>query len=605
MGFNIGGLAAAYEGYKRRDQELEDRAGREEDRAYLRTQREYQGMQQQRQKDQWSREDERAAGDAAAPTTRQVTTDYMASAPVKMDEEGNQMPAATRTDTYAIPKEEQIRAMADRAKAARNMEDWAKLTTEADKLEAKRMSTQALDIISGAKGKTAGQIAREAEALWSASTLPVKVGNVRENQDGSVTMDVTDRDAGTVRTKTFRDAADVLENVRAMGDPSGYAALQQERLKAQMKILEERAKGHVVSAGGMFIPGEGDTRKPVVNANGFIQTGTNDDGTPILVRAGAGGATATGTGSGKGPAATKAGSEVADKIIDGALKGDENLARAHNIKAQVRQLNPKLSEEQVADIAIDAVRNPNAVKPVFNPDLGAFQDTYNNPKVANTTITLGTRPTMEDAIARLGGEKQVRAAIKEGFGKLPDGARRDLASFAKDPKKAQALEQRILADEGLSDAQKSAVVQKLRNQVAAYRFAGGDEDPGLIKTIWESVFGGKGAQPGGGDAAAPAPVVGGMRPPPGTVAAGAYARGQQQRFAESELSRQDQERMFREGAPGVQRRTALMQELGQLTPDLIKTMPAEEAMTVLRKYREVLTPQQQQQLSARIYAPRT
>jgi hypothetical protein len=250
----------------------------------------------------------------------------------------------------------------------------AEFNEKADKLAFQRTGRQVNEILAGG-GDFYSKAKAAAEAFHNDPFGGGIKGDPVQNKDGSITLNLINKDnPGVVTPKTYANEKAFSEALQAHYAPDTYTKIQDARILLQQKIAEERAKGHVVGAGGAFVPGEGDTRKPFINDTGFIPALDSDgnpiigpDGQPAMVRPGTKGAP-------KGAAGPKVG-EV-PKAIELGLKGNEGLIpAATSIASILQQNNPDMPPDTPHALAVEAAKGQN-VKTQFDPKTGMFTRHY-------------------------------------------------------------------------------------------------------------------------------------------------------------------------------------------------------------------------------------
>lgn len=584
MGFNVGGMAAAYEGYQRGQDEEVVRQRLEDDRNYTKVQRDFQGMQQARQRDQWKRDDERASGDAAAPTTRQVTSTVTTpnTGPRTDDDfsEG-QMPGITsqKTETVAVPREEQMRGMADRAKAARDMDAWQKLTTAADALEVKRVSAQFQGILAGSDGKTAAQLANEMSQAWNSGSLPMKIGNVRPAKDGSVTVDITDRDAGTTRQQTYKDANQLLEGARALADPAGYAAIQQKRIETHDKVQEEIAKNPYSTVPGGYVDKKTGKFHPTMVGADTGMVGS--DGLPIYSnRAAAGAGGAGGAGGGKGAASGKAPKESVDAAAEWLktlLKDDTKLlGDGLRYVDAIYDGNPNISPRTAAAIAQDAATNPTKLSPEIDK-FGTLSLYYKDAqRTGGQKINLAPRGagSLEEAEKAAGGREGMVKKVQQMLTSEGKDNAEALKQSALDPNYLRNMEAQIQQTSRPENLERN--LQAWNNKVELVKRYGNQKPPESDKKEPKT------------------PTGFGMAVPP-EVAQKVLAQ------REAAATKVDTDRADAQRSREATQFTRTMDKdaIQGLSPDVIRALPRDKAEQIYRNYYRVLTTRQRELLELR------
>jgi hypothetical protein len=358
MGFDIGGMAAAYNGFNQGRDDETARQRSQEDRDYQATQRTHVQAQQTRQKDEWAVDDQARADIAAIDPNS--------------------------------PQDVQFRKAAVVARNKGDIKSALDLHDRADKFAIDRSEKKVATILAGAQGKTAMQLATEAAQILNDDPIPGGIANVRDDGNGGVLMDVTDHITGTTTQKGFANAQATADWLQAYKAPAVYASLQKmkeaARAKAQEKINEERAKGHVLPAGAQFVPGVGDPRATVTNTTDRIQIGTDNDGNPILVKPGAG---AGGKGT-KGSDPVKAAQDAFEFV---ATKGDAKLtppqlAEGARLTQQiVRESEGKVPPELAAEVALAVSMDPTKAKPSIDVKTGKVVTAFQHPSQGDFKIS--------------------------------------------------------------------------------------------------------------------------------------------------------------------------------------------------------------------------
>lgn len=253
MGFEfLGGLNNAFQSYNQGVQANIDRAGAAEDRAFRRTQRTFQQQQQQRELDQQGRDDT-LRNDLAKVKPTGGAADIMTVAdggadsvtdPSSLDAQNGSdigapnMPATPRLRT----QDEELR---DIAAAYRKQGDVSKslgLSAQADQIGMARAARATQDILAGSAGKSAVQLATDAQAVYNSDPLGGTISSIQDMGNGGARVIFKNRDTGQSMTKDFASAAEVAQGLQAHYDPATYSANIKARYEHQLKQEDEAAK---------------------------------------------------------------------------------------------------------------------------------------------------------------------------------------------------------------------------------------------------------------------------------------------------------------------------------------------------------------------------
>jgi hypothetical protein len=386
------GMAAAINGFFQGRDEETRRQNEAEDRKYQQGQRQFQAEQQTRQREQWGREDQLRQDLANIPSTATKTVKADPNLP-QVDDNGEQSAAALPvTKEVAVPQDVQLRQAAEAYRKAGNFGEYLKAVGEADKLQLQRSSNLVAQLEATASGKTALQVAQDAQRIFDEDPFPHRIKAVRPGANGAVEVEIEYPDRGTTNTQTFATGADVTNALKAIYNPQGWQALQAERQKAIIKNQEELLKPRVLRPGEVFTAYDPVKREMVKLAEGNIPAGhevmTDANGNTILrkIPAGAGGggggaATPSAGGKGKAPADLK--TEVLDAIGDYAKTGGDKiptlaLAQANENAEMLATQNPNIPGRLIARAALEVALDPAKLRPAINPMTGkvdmVFQD---------------------------------------------------------------------------------------------------------------------------------------------------------------------------------------------------------------------------------------
>lgn len=385
MGLNITGGIRAATGFMQGQDEATARNRAEEDRANLKEQRAYQSGQQARTVTEQGRADTLRSDLANIKDT--TTTDLRDPSAPQVDDDGAPSAAAlpAMKTTKLLPDQQLRQAAAAYAKAG----DFANATKhqeQADKVGWDRSTKnfQELQASSASTAATALDVANQAAKIFSSDPFSGKVTNVRDDGNGGVTIDATNRETGEVRTKSFANKAELLESLHSYYSPATYQTLQAQRQQALMKrndkIAEEQAKPITTPAGGITTPGVGDPRARVDNTNGLVWNGSyNPDGSPTMVKPGAG---KDGKVDKSLPVnqAREILAAAAEKSND-KLEGDQR-AKAETHLEQIYATVPNAPPAAAAEVARAVAKNPQLLRPVLNAQTGELDGVYRDKQIA-------------------------------------------------------------------------------------------------------------------------------------------------------------------------------------------------------------------------------
>lgn len=439
MGFNVGGMAAAYSGYNQgRDDELA-RQRLQTDQKYQDSQRAYQATQQARTIEEQKRADTLRADLAAIPS--ETTTNLNAGKPA-LDNEGT--PAASGmpvNKTTQIPEDVQLRQAAS---AYRKQGDFTKALEEhskADLIGITRSAQKFQELNAASTGMSALQLAQAAAQIFNDDPVPGGISNVRDDGNGGVIMTVENKMTGQTTDKQFANAQALREHLMAYKAPAVYAQLQQLRNASAIKQAEEAAKPQKLSPGQILVQ-DGRTIASAPPPAGYEYVGPDANGDPMYRKMAPG----AGAGAGAGGKAGKGGDPIAEArtiLKDIAEKSEDKLTTDQrtwaedNIARLVTQ-NPNLPPAMAARVAVTVAKDPTKLQPAIDPDTGKvnliFKDGVNGNIAFNrdvaTAVNFADKGISKEAMlsmtkAWLDTEKPMEKAAKRRAAFSPE-ARRDL-----------------------------------------------------------------------------------------------------------------------------------------------------------------------------------
>ena len=285
IGF-IGGLAGLGNYAKRMADEKEARDLRQEELAFKREQRDEWrrnrdrvAAEQQRAdsvRDQLSRQaqvgemEEVDAADVdietAKPTlpidTRPTSSQIEAVAAAGVEQPGPPKElAAPRKVRVPITQDEFLRRKAKILQDNGFHEDADKVLMQAEKFAFGRSANQFAQIKGNAAGKPAAQVATEIARVYNRDPLPGKISRIEDIGGGRARITFTIAATGQTMVKEVRDTADLLDGMEAYYSPDTFAAVQNAKREAAIKLQAQRdeaaMKPHSVAPGASLVSGEG------------------------------------------------------------------------------------------------------------------------------------------------------------------------------------------------------------------------------------------------------------------------------------------------------------------------------------------------------------
>lgn len=391
LGF-VGGLGAAYQGYQQGVQDRENRDQREEDRAFqrqqreaLRQQQEFQRSQQQRTLDEQGRADalrERLSKIAPSGSPAEIQTtgpgDAAATDPSSADAVNGA--DAGFNPTAPAPtqrKRTQYEELNDIARAYHDNGDVAKaidLRAAAVKLGMDQASKAFWAVRASAAGKSPAQIAQSLKDIVNGDPMPLTVGDVTENADGSVDVAITDHNGATTKQR-YKNAQQMLDGLEGYYSPETYRAAIAKQRENDLEIAKQRAINTDKEA----------AKTVIIPAGGTAMKG----GVPVHHNA-------KEFGPGKGAAGKEPptlGAQVAKFIQSAQTDGEtkfqspEQYALMQQYGAALAAANPEAGAELLGRVAMTAAARPELVKPKLRFETGRFDNVIKD-DVSGKTFTL-------------------------------------------------------------------------------------------------------------------------------------------------------------------------------------------------------------------------
>lgn len=621
----LAGLGGAYTAIDAGMRAAKERRQAEEDREFLKSQRGLMQQQQQRQLEDQKRADRLREDLAAIPAVERVGVDLNKANPetsqITVDNEGG--PSATQVP--AIKTVERPRGrdaqLRDAAAAYRRSGDLGRafeLEGGADKEMFNRAARQFAQLKAGSANMTAAQIARQAQSIFNNDPFPMQVADIREGADGSVAIDIRNRDTGAMQTWNAKSKNDLLSGIEAYYSPDSYQALQRARAEAAAKAEGERLtelykpytlkpgeRREVVdpSTGKTMLLGVGEVppdRELVVDGNGNL----------VLRRTEGQGSSRTGANKPEDP--NKAITEALDFIAKNSTLKELQPAQVAAAQRYARQFVAQGTSQRpidptaAAEAAIIAATEPAKIRTTFDDKTGEIVDAIEyqggnfitqkrggvaNPRdvkpdvmtsIANeyvsTRIPAQDRPLFIAAAYEKSG--QARAALNAKH--LQNARAQYAARYSAEPSAEKLAE---LTD--VVNRQIGAALDLIGNhlkpegkrlsemlQGSGYSLSNGEVVRAPAAT--------SGAAAGSASGAAAAPQVGSAIPADAAARAGQAAAERKRREDEAAAERQRVEREARE------KRSRDEEAVRGLTVEIARAMTPEQAREIYTKYSQLI-----------------
>lgn len=442
----------------RRDEQLKEQLeSMRQQREQQKQQSEFLQNQQQRMKDKQAKED------------RFETESAEIAPPGDVYGAGEEGPTKT-TQTQAGYARQLAGAYARKGDAAKanDLYRWA------DENAARAAGQRALSTLSGLPANASPYEILSAVAPGvTEDGSPVGVRNVTKNDDGSATAELYNKSTGFSTKQTFRDQKALKEALLAHYSPEMYNKLLERRQAAQEKIDAERAKGVVLPAGGAFIPGEGDTRKPVSNSTGYVpdpEGRLDADGRPIMVKPNAAGSSA-GSGVGKGGKSADLMKSFDDAWEFASTKGEtklqpNQLATGRRITREIAANVAGIDPAVAAEVAMDVSTDPKKARLELNSETGTVDLVYRNPAINGgraipVSKNAGTLKDFEASVE--GGAKGVKAQVEGMVNQIYGKNASRVIAIAADPEQS-----RQYIESARADGKDAAAIANRLNLIRSY-----------------------------------------------------------------------------------------------------------------------------------------
>lgn len=384
----LAGLGGAYTAIDAGMRAARERQQADEDREFLKSQRGLMQQQQQRQIDEQKRADRLREDLAAIPFVERVDVDFNKANPetskITIDNEGGpsatQLPAV-RPVSRPRTRDAQLRDAAGAYRRSGDLGRAFELEGAADKEMFDRAARQFAQLKAGSANMTAAQIARQAQSIFDNDPFPMQVAAIREGADGSVAVDIRNRDTGAMQTWNAKNKNDLLSGIEAYYSPESYQALQRARAEAAAKAEGERLtelyKPYTLkpgerreavdpSTGKTMLLGVGEVppdRELVVDGNGNLLLRRTD-----------------GQGTQRAGAKVESPQDRAAEAFDTVLKNStlkegtpDQVSRGRTLARQFATQG-NVDPAVAADAAVLAITKPDAIRTTFDDKTGKIVD---------------------------------------------------------------------------------------------------------------------------------------------------------------------------------------------------------------------------------------
>lgn len=451
LGF-LGGLAGAYTAIDRGMQIAKERDQADEDREFLKSQRGLMQQQQQRQLEDQKRADKLREDLAAIPVVERVDVDLNKTNPetsqITIDNEGG--PSATQVPaikTIERPRgrDAQLRDAAGAYRRSGDLGRAFELEGAAEKEMFSRAARQFAQLKAGSANMSAAEIARQAKSIFDNDPFPMQVAAIREGADGSVAVDIRNRDTGATQTWNAKNKNDLLSGIEAYYSPDSYQALQRARSEAAAKAEEVRLtelyKPYTLKPGERREVVDPSTGKVVLLGRGEIPPNselvTDANGNLVLRRTDG---SSSSRSAGKAETPPDRAAEAFYTVLKNSPLKDalpEQISRGQALARQFA-LQGNVDPAVAADAAVLAVSKQGAVRPTFDDKTG---------KIVDAIEYKGGNFIVEDrggvAAPRGVAPEVMKSIAGEYVARLPADGRSLFVAAAFSPQARAALDERV------------------------------------------------------------------------------------------------------------------------------------------------------------------
>lgn len=387
IGFGIlAGAAGAFPAIQRGIDDYKAREQADEDRAYLREQREaakadraFGLTQRDRQVKEQARQDTLRDELAAVPQTREIDTRPQAVREITHDDTTGpeeSTPSATQlpaTKTVAAPDWQKLKSTAEAYRKGRDFEKADAYDQLANRAQFADSARRFQTVAAGAGTMSLEQLAKAATEVYNSDPLPAQIEGVTPVA-GGLQFTFSNKDTGQSQTLTVKSKEELLQKLEAYYSPDTYAAAVKAQRDAKLKVEEEIGKNPVVSVPKGYV----DRRSGKFNRTDFgsgVQIGEDAEGNPIYASGG-------GRGAAKPVDPMKDIDEAVDFIAKSSAWKEQGAAPADvsRFRRLARQFyeesidpatgRPGLDASRAAEAAATAVTQPEKLQINFDPKSG-------------------------------------------------------------------------------------------------------------------------------------------------------------------------------------------------------------------------------------------
>lgn len=391
MAFNfLGGLANGYQGFQ---QGADDEVARQrsaaaevrreaadtqlvKDQAYQQTQREYNQGQQARTLREQGITDSINDKNKAVPQTREVeVSPGLAASMPQLDNEGTPSSAALpATRSIQRTNWEMSGDMARNFREAGRHADAETHQTAYEQGGAKHSAKLFAQIDAASAGMSPLELVKSVASVYSNDPYAGQIDNIEQSTpDGPISFTVTNKTTGESTRKSFKDASQIMNNLRSYYSP-----------EMQAKVAEATQKAAVEARKNIILPK--DSLLVNNNTGKTVATGT----TSFTEEAGDGTTGSKGGKKGSNPAA-----DLQKQVADLVHKDNPNPAEAVSYAMELLRLKPDMVPATAARLAVGQ-QNGAKTRMVSDPKTGLFNqviDDFGTPDAKGKLTNRGTGGT--------------------------------------------------------------------------------------------------------------------------------------------------------------------------------------------------------------------
>lgn len=384
----LGGLANGYQGFQRgvdeevaRQRSAAAEARREaadaqlvKDQAYQQTQREYNQGQQARTLREQGNADGLRDDYKAVPAMRDIETTFTPTDPGFENEDGSVTPQAPVTGMRSIPRTnwQMSGDYALKAKARGFIEESNKHQAEYERGGSANAAKLFAELEASSVGMTPLQLVQAASKVYSDDPYAGKIDNIEQSTtDGTISFTVTNKATGESARKSFKDATQIMGNLRNYYSPEMQAKMQEGQRKAAI----DANKPIVVAKDSTLMLPSGK-----IVGHGASSFAEDADGTP---------------GSKGGKKGSNPGADLQKQVNDLVHKDNPNPAEVVSYAMELLRLKPDMVPATAARLAV-GMQNGAKTRSAINTKTGLFDqvvDDFGTPDAKGKVANRGTGGT--------------------------------------------------------------------------------------------------------------------------------------------------------------------------------------------------------------------